>query len=66
MTKITKLIYQVITTSSTEHEWPVNEYLLIKGFIILAKAFRELDDGSGKIDASKEKQLLSKYFYADT
>jgi hypothetical protein len=66
VTKVTKFLYQSATTSVTNHKWLVNEYLLIKGFLMLVKAFRELDDGTGKIDVSKQELLLSEYFYADT
>jgi hypothetical protein len=65
-TKKTEIIYEDSdTTSITEHKWPVNAYLQIKGFLILVKAFPELADDAGKIDIDKQKRLLGEYFYTD-
>ena len=44
----------------------INVYLQMKGFLMLVTVFPELSDAEGKIDASKQELLLSKYFYADS
>ncbi len=61
---ITNIYDEEVTTENKN--WLINEFLRIKGFVKLPTLFKELDDGTGKIDTTKERLLLSKHFYADS
>jgi hypothetical protein len=44
-----------------DKKWVVNFYLQIKGYRMLVKAFKAIDDGSGKVNQERADALMKKY-----